>query len=142
MNISNKTTACTSRCSRAHARAQPLRNMVAQEVLIYFLNHFTNILVSVLLLCCSCSFAEMTSASAARVPLISCVSGAWLAINPTASEALDIVNVLESRFDSFGNIYGSKIATPDSVSPIVLPALLAKDMKSGPDWLDKFFNQI
>ena len=130
------TTARKSRCIRAHARAQPFCNMVAQEVLIYFLNHYSNICVSVLLLCCSYSFAEMTSASAARVPLISCVSDAWSAINPTASEASDIVNVLQSRFDSFDSIYGNKISAPDSVSQIMIPALLAKDMKAGPDWLD------
>ena len=136
------TTACTTRSIRAHARAQPFCNMVAQEVLIYFLNHYSNICVSVLLLCCSYSFAEMKSTSAARVPLISVVSDAWSAINPTASDTLDISDVLQMRFDSFGSIYGNKIASPDSVSPIVIPALLSKDMKAGPDWLDKFFNQI
>ena len=136
------TTVRKSRCIRAHARAQPFCNMVALRVLIYFLNHYSNICVSVLLLCCSYSFAEMKSTSAARVPLISVVSDAWSAINPTASDTLDISTVLQMRFDSFGSIYGNKSASPDSVSPIVIPALLSKDMKAGPDWLDKFFNQI
>jgi hypothetical protein len=116
--------------------------MVAQEVLIYFLNQITNFCVSVLLLCCSYYFAEMTSVSAARLPLMSTVSGAWSVINPIASEALDIVSVLQSQLTSFGSIYGNKIGPPDSASVILLPVLTQKDMKAGPDWLDKFYNQI
>ena len=115
--------------------------MVAQGVLIYFLNQFTNICVSVLLLCCSCSFTEMTSISAARLPLMSTVSGAWSVINPIALQALDIVSVLLSQFASFSSIYGNKIATPDLVSAILLPVLSAKDMKT-PDWFDIFYNKI
>ncbi len=84
----------------------------------------------------------MTTKSAARLPLMSTVSGAWSVINPIASEALDIVSVLQSQFTSFGSIYGNKIAPPDSVSAILLPALTQKEMKAGPDWLDKLYNQI
>ena len=73
---------------------------------------------------------------------MSTVSGAWSVINPIASEALDIVSVLQSQFTSFGSIYGNKIAPPDSVSAILLPALTQKEMKAGPDWLDNFYNKI
>jgi hypothetical protein len=113
--------------------------MVAPKVLIYLLNQITNFCVSVLLLCCSYSLTEITSVSAARLPLISTVSGAWSVMNPTASEALDVVSVLQFLFTSFCNIYGSKLQPSDFVSVVSLPVLTRQeDMKAGPDWLDIF----